>query len=934
VSRANPLKDLSRFGVSVWYDNISRGLLQSGELARMIEADGLRGVTSNPTIFEKAIGSSQDYDEEIRLHARHCPDPQALFETLAVLDIRAAADLLRSVYKESRAHDGYVSIELPPALAQDPQASHREAARLHEVVDRPNVMIKIPGTQACLSAIEATIADGIPVNVTLLFSQRRYAAVVEAFLKGLEKRAARGKDVSAVASVASFFVSRVDTMIDAALPEGSPLRGRAAVANAKLAYQIYKREFSSARFAALARMGAQPQRLLWASTGAKNPAYRDVVYVEELIGESTVNTMPPATVDAFRNHGVCRPSLEEDLPRARADWQSLKSAGIDTDAVTARLEEEGLKAFAKSYETLMGGLSAKREMILAQSGVVEEGLAELKKAQFAARLWRKDASLWGKDKDQQKLIKNSLGWLTAPEAMAVGLGAVRTFAAEVRQEGFDAAVVLGMGGSSLACEVLRRCLGPVKGFPVLEVLDSTNPGAVAALEARMDLSRTLFIVSSKSGSTIEPNCMFEYFYDRVAKAGVKEPGKRFAAITDCGTSLEKLARSRGLRRIFTNPSDVGGRYSALTYFGLVPAAVMGADVDQLLDRARAAARAAAASVATEDNPALRLGAALGCHARQGRDKMTLSLPPSLESFGLWIEQLVAESTGKEGKGVIPVHSEPLGAPSAYGADRLFVRLSLPGAPDQDETLKLARLEKAGHPVVTLELRDHYDLGGQFFLWEAATAAAGFLLGVNPFDQPDVQRSKDRTQELLGGLNKGALARPTPDFRAGGLAAFGDKELRELLGADRGRDLPLREALAAHVGRLKPGDYCVILAYAGSGDETRRRLEVLQGRLRALTTAPVLIQYGPRYLHSTGQLHKGGGRGGLFLQVVEQDRMELPIPGADFSFGALHRAQAQGDFAALLESGRRILRLELGPAGADSLQALANASSEIKALCPS
>lgn len=934
MSRAkNPLKELARFGVSVWYDNISRSLLQSGALERMIGAGEVRGVTSNPTIFEKAIGGSTDYDDAIRRHARSCKTPMDLFEALAVEDIRAACDLFKGVYEESGRTDGFVSLEVAPALARDAEGTHREAVRLHALVARPNVMIKIPATKEGLAAIEATIADGIPVNVTLLFSQKRYIEVAEAYLRGLETRVKRGKDLKGLASVASFFVSRVDSAADKTLGAASPLAGRAAISNAKLAYQSYKTLFGSERFAALKKKGAQVQRLLWASTSTKNPAYRDVIYCEELIGADTVNTMPPATVDAFRDHGVCRPSLEEEVDRARSEWAALPKAGVDTDKLAVQLEEEGLKSFAQSFETLMGQLAAKRELVLAEADAVEEALAELRRARFSARLWQKDASLWKSDKEHQKIIKNSLGWLTAPEASAAGLSAVRAFVSEIKEEGFQRVVVLGMGGSSLACEVFRRCFTAAPGHPRLEVLDSTNPGEVADLDKRLPLDKTLFIVSSKSGGTIEPNCMLAYFWEKVLKSKGASAGRQFVAITDPGTSLEALARSRAFRKVFLNPADVGGRFSALTYFGLVPAALMGVDTARLLERARQTARACAPEAGDHQAAAYRLGAALGRHARGGRDKLTLVLPAALDAFGLWIEQLVAESTGKEGKGIVPVLGEPLSAPAAYADDRVFVQLKLKGAEDL-ASAALAALEKAGHPVLTLELEDAYDLGAQFLVWEIATAAAGLLLAVNPFDQPDVQKAKDQTKALLGQLEKGALPKETASFRAGGMAAVADAELVSGLRADPGKDLPLREALAAHLGRLRPNGYCAILAYAQASDETRRALEDLQGRLRAALKAPVLLQWGPRYLHSTGQLYKGGGAGGVFLELVEPDRASLPVPGEPYTFGTLHRAQARGDGAALLEGGRQLLRLELGAPGAQPLQALANAAAGLGEACRS
>ncbi|MDD5656246.1 MAG: bifunctional transaldolase/phosoglucose isomerase [Elusimicrobia bacterium] len=943
MSKNGPLRELARFGVSVWIDFISRELLESGALKRLIEADGVKGLTSNPTIFEKALSASHDYDDSIRRLAGSTPQPQALFEALAVEDIRAAADSLAGVFRETNGRDGFVSLELPPNLAQNAKASHSEALRLHKLVGRPNVMIKIPGTEAALPAITGTIADGVPVNVTLLFAQARYAQVVEAFLAGLERRAARGKDLSGAASVASFFVSRVDTAVDKELEkiagrggeagrQAAALMGRAAVANAKLAYQLYQRVFSSERFLALKRKGARPQRLLWASTSAKNPAYQDTLYVAELIGADTVNTMPPATLDAFRDHGLCRPSLGEEVLEAAAVWKRLADLGVDLDAATRRLEAEGLSAFSKSYDSILATVSAKKAAVLAEDGQLEAALGELRRARFPRRLWAKDASLWKSEPGHQKIIRNSLGWLTLPDAMAAGLGPVRSFAAELKREGFERAVVLGMGGSSLSCEVFRGCFEPAAGWPALEVLDSTNPAAVAALERRIPLERTFFFVSSKSGSTIEPNCLMEYFFELARRRSGNGAGRQFAAITEPQTSLAKTAAARGFRKVFLNPTDVGGRFSALSLFGLVPAAVMGVDCERLLAGARAAARSCAQAADGSADPGLRLGAELGRLARQGRDKLTLCLHPALEPFGLWVEQLIAESTGKEGRGIVPVVAEPLEGPEAYGPDRVFAWLTLKESPRREEEAKLLALEKAGHPVLRFALADRYELAAQFFIWEAATAAAGFLLGVDPFDQPDVQSAKDQTKRLLGGLEAGELPKQTADLRAGGLAAYADPGLLARLGANRGLDLPLKRVLAEHLGRLQAGDYCAVLAYVHPDEEARLRLETLQRRLRRGVKNPVVVEYGPRYLHSTGQLHKGGKANGLFLQLVEPDAQTLAVPGQGFTFGTLHRAQARGDYAALLQGGRRILRLELGSPRQESLQAVVNAAEELAA-CP-
>ncbi len=546
----------------------------------------------------------------------------------------------------------------------------------------------------------------------------------------------------------------------------------------------------------------------------------------------------------------------------------------------------------------------------------ESAVSELRSADFTARLRAKDPSLWKKEKAHQDIIRNSLGWLTVPDAMAAGLGQIRSLVTDVLKEDFREIVVLGMGGSSLACEVFGSCFTSRKGYPRLSILDSTNPGQVAALAYRLDLKKTLFIASSKSGSTMETNCQLSFFHGKLSRSLGAKTGRHFIAITDPGTSLEKLGRRLGFRKVLLNPTDIGGRYSALSFFGLAPAAIMGVDLETLLNRARAAMR--------NLEPAVSLGAAMGGWAREGRDKLTLSLSPEIAPFGCWIEQLVAESTGKEGRGILPV-LEPLDPGLRYGEDRAFVRLSLKGGtPEPEVEARLKELEKS-HPVRRIELADIYDLGAQFFLWEAATAAAGFILGVNPFDQPNVQEAKDQTGKLLTLVKKGALPRETASFHSGKLAAFADKDLLSRLKASRGIHIPLKDTLSAHLSRLGPGDYFSILAYLDDSDENRRLLETLRRRIRERTACPVTVGLGPRYLHSTGQFYKGGGDG-VFLILTEPEAARIPVPGRRFSFGTLHKAQARGDFEALAAK-RRILRLDLGPTD-ESLRALVNAVDKL------
>ncbi|MGI8996402.1 MAG: bifunctional transaldolase/phosoglucose isomerase [Pyrinomonadaceae bacterium] len=938
---SNPLVEIMKLGQSIWYDNIRRAMLTSGDLAKKIEEDDLRGVTSNPTIFEKAITGSNDYDEQLRALVQQGKSVSEIYEDLVVDDIASAADILKPVYDKTDGIDGYISLEVSPRLAYDTQGTIEEADRLFKRLNRKNVMIKIPASQEGLPAIEESIYRGININVTMIFSIENYAQVAEAFIKGLERRDAEGKPVDHIASVASFFVSRVDTAIDTDLeykarhadsPEEKArlegLLGRAAVANAKLAYQKFKDIFHGERFAALKAKGAQVQRCLWASTGTKNPKYSDVLYIDNLIGSETVNTVPPATYTAIRDHGKVALTLEQDLPEAKKLVADLAEIGIDLREVTEKLQKDGLASFVTSFDTLAESIEAKRDSILSginerltaslgkYSDAVSAAIKEADKGDVMRRIWRKDAALWKGEEAHQKIIKNALGWLTVPDMMIGVEDDLVQFADRIRNvREFKHAMVCGMGGSSLCPEVLRQTFGKQEGYPELLVLDSTDPDAFSDIAEQIDITHCLFIISSKSGTTTEPLVFYKYWYDQVGKRK-ENPGECFVAITDPGTLMEQMATDDKFKRIFLNPADIGGRYSALSYFGMVPAALMGLDVKKLLDRAERVVHSCASVVPAGDNPGARLGAIMGECAKAGRDKLTISCDPKISSFGLWVEQLLAESTGKDGKGIVPVAGETLGAPSVYGDDRLFVHVSV-GKIDSDTEAKLKALEAAGHPVVYRTLTDLYDLGEEFFLWEIATAFAGWRLGINPFDQPNVQESKDATKELLETFARdGKLPEQPVLAKDDALTIYADDKTRGELAVSS-----VAEAIKAHLARVKPGDYIALLDYIEETPEHEETIQAIRAHLRDATKCATTTGYGPRFLHSTGQLHKGGSDAGVFLQITASDAKDLPIPGQPYTFSTLKQAQALGDFRSLSTRGRRAIRVDLGTDVPGGLQRL-------------
>jgi transaldolase/glucose-6-phosphate isomerase len=943
----NPLRGLRGAGQAVWLDYLHRQMLETDEFSRLIEAEGVAGLTSNPSIFLKAIGESAAYDEALELSVDQADGEVVdLYERLAIADIRAAADQLNPLWRSLDGKDGFVSLEVSPYLAHDTEGTVSEARRLWRAVDRPNLMIKVPGTPAGVPAIRVLVGEGVNVNVTLLFSVQVYLAAAEAHLAGLEDFKSRGGDVRKVHGVASFFVSRIDALIDKRIDlrcaEATPadaaaltrIRGKVAIANAKVAYQHYLSLIATPRWRDLAAAGAAPQRLLWASTGTKDRAYSDVLYVEALIGPDTVDTMPPATLEAFRDHGVVAPSLNSDVGEAEAVLAEAGRLGVDVPAMLTRLAAEGVESFSRAFDDLLAAVALKREQMLGDrlnaqtigagelKPAFDAALSEAGGASWSRRLWRRDASLWtGADEAAW------LGWLDAAAGGAVDVSSLHEFSLAVKAAGFSQALLLGMGGSSLGPEVLARTFGSAPGFPTLLVLDSTDPAQVARVAGEIDPARTLFVVASKSGSTLEPDVLHRYFFDLVERTlGPGKAGGRFVAITDPDSQLEAKAREQGFWRIFHGRADIGGRYSVLSNFGMVPAAILGLDVAAAFASVAVMARSCGASVPPLANPAFALGALMGEAAKAGRDKLTLIADEGLAAFSDWLEQLIAESTGKLGKGLIPIVEEPPRPSAAYGDDRLFIRLGLAGENRRDQSPDLAALEAAGHPVARISLPSRQGLFQEFLRWEIATAVAGAVIGINPFDQPDVEASKVKTRALTSAFESaGAFAADEALYSSGALRLFTDTANAEALAGNTGEPMDcLDDWLRRHLSRAGPGDYIALLAYLDQSPAHVACLQLWRERIGRRSPAATILQFGPRFLHSTGQAYKGGPASGVFLQITASPTVDLAIPGRRVSFGAVEAATARGDFEVLAERGRRVLRIDLGPDAERGLQDLGDA----------
>jgi transaldolase / glucose-6-phosphate isomerase len=930
------ITEFNRLGQSIWCDYLRRSFVQSGELEQLIK-EGLSGVTSNPTIFEKAISGSTDYDQDLRRLSEERKSIREIYETLVLEDISRTADLLKPVYEATKGADGFVSVEVDPKLANDTKGMIDEAHDFFHALARPNVMIKIPATGAGFPAIRSLIAEGINVNVTLIFSLKQYEQAADAYISGLEQLAESGKDLSKVSSVASFFVSRVDTAVDKELEkvsdDGEELKGKIGVANSKLAYARFCEIFSGPRWEKLKQKRARVQRVLWASTSTKNPAYPDTLYVDNLVGRDTVNTLPLQTIKALLDHGVAQNSVETGVEDARQQLNRLSELGIDFSKITDKLEDEGVEKFSESIDSLFDAIEQKKERIVSEpflepaikpstyQSKIDSALNRLSSDLIVRRIWSHDHTIW---KPEPTEITNRLGWLESPTLMEENVSRIEEFVDSMRASGYTQVLLLGMGGSSLAPETFAKTFGTAEGFLELSVLDSAKPEEVGSRLKGLDLGRTLFIVSTKSGNTAETLSLFKFFYNkelefvrnqRKQSQGQKieekyEVGQHFIAITDPGSPLESIAKKYSFRTKFLNDPNIGGRYSALTYFGLVPAGLIGVDLRRLLDNALTMASSCESSVDVKDNPGAWLGAIIGEFATQGRNKLTLVASEKIESLCDWIEQLIAESTGKEGKGILPVVGEKLTVPANYRDDRLFVYLRLGNDSDYED--QLTQLESVGFPIVRLRVRDPYELGKQFFQWEFATAVAGHLMGINPFDQPNVESSKENARKMVSTyLEKGTFPPEVPALTTRqGLRVYG----RNIKAKELGKAL-----LEFIETNRKDGSYIALQAYLQYSEDIENLLQEIRTHLRDQFKLATTFGYGPRFLHSTGQLHKGDSGLGLFVQFTSNTAPanDLPIPDeagdpkSSMTFGILEMAEALGDRKTLEEGGRSVIHIDLG-----------------------
>lgn len=888
-----------------WLDHVSRHLFVSGELSKMVQKNMIGGVISDLCVMERILFQEEGYDPFLKQLAGKGKTSIQILDHLLLEDLRLATAILLPVYKRSEGKYGFVSAALQPSSLQDPREMVDEAQRLCKAVKQPNLMIRIPATDSGLEAATRCVAEGIHVHISLVFSQERFHQAVDACFRGLETRVASGRKIQNVRSAIGFCLRQLDERMDRILEERAAqlkgkdktavrsLQGKIAVAVAQLVWEKYQERLSEGRFVALHRLGAHRPLLLWGG----NPA-DGISYPKTLNHQEVSWIIDPSAFSQLLENKAGRSLSGAKVDKSIRVLEQLQEMEISLSGKERQWQEQEIHSLNAATDSLLTTLGERREAALVESRQIIRGYPWEDKLNqrmdawsaegFGKRLWAMDPTLWKADEpDHQEEIGRRLGWLRLPEWMHTQIDGINQFVEKVRRAGFTHALLCGMGGSALTPEVLRQTFDITKGYLDLTILDSTDPAAVLAAGARSNLENTLFIISSKSGSTLETSAFFQYFWEKLRTLKNMRAGENFVAITDPGTAMEQAARKCQFRHIFLNPPDMGGRYAALSYAGMVPAALMGINISRLLERARRMMMACGPRVVPLHNPAFFLGAMMGISALEGRDKITFILSEKIASLGPWMEQLLAESTGKEGLGVVPVEGEPPGNPDLYGKDRLFLYLRIGSKLDK----YVNALIKTGHPVITLHLEDGYDLGAEFLRWEIATVAACRVLGVNPFDQPNVQEVKDLTREILTEhANKGRIPM-SPNAMSPKDPAF-----------------PL--ALLKHLRSLKKGDFIALNAFFERNQRRIKLLQEIRVALRSMTKAATTAGFGPRFLHSTGQLHKGGPNTGVFLQFCAHDNMEAEVPGTYYTFDKLIAAQAMGDYATLTGRHRRILLIDL------------------------
>jgi len=903
----NPIQSLHSLGQSLWLDYIRRDSLDSGELAARVAAGELRGVTSNPTIFESALLSSDSYQDDLRRFSQAGWTAEKIFDQLVIDDIRAAADIFLPLFEQTNGGDGFVSIEVNPEFADDTSKTIEEARRLWGAVNRPNAMIKIPATLAGLPALESSIREGINVNATLIFSLGRYIEVMEAYMTGLEGRLEEGGSLNHVASVASFFVSRIDSALDEKLQEviqrgegegerASSLLGKVAIASSKLSYAQFVATFQGERFQRLAARGAQIQRPLWASTSTKNPDYPDTYYVDHLIGPDTVNTLPEATLKAFKDHGSPELTLTENISTARSQLQALDDLGISIAEAADRLERQGVSKFVSSYRSILRTIDKKvvtfQQELTALEPKLRETLAELDRDEVGKRLWQEDATLWVERDREKEQIRRWLGWLSAPAKMSTGLAEIVDFALEALAPEITTLVIIGSGCGIITAEMLARILAPPDGLNY-HILNTANPDDIRAITRKTSPEATLYLIVDPSSGAGIPERLLSFFWEEAARKLEEKTGDHFIVITQGGSTLQSWSVEQGIHKIIVEDFRDDLWCSPFNRTNLLPAALAGADLDSFVRGGVNMTRACGPLVDAAKNPGLFLGSVMAAALRSGRDKVTLFADPPLEPALKWIEYLLAAGRRGQDDGIISIRDEPSGPGNVYGDDRLFVYLRVSGAMDR----RLQDWIHAGIPVLVLETGTNTEEMGELLVqWQFGAAIALHLLSVNPTDFDAMHRSRAELQHILHRLErKRELPHPDSLWEGDGVQLRASSRGLKFTGGGVSDviDLVLNESQNA--GGVGLRLYTPVS-------------QTLQGKVRRLRRVfrDQLGLFSLTEVAGCGFDPTRGLKDIVYLILMVRPRKDVPVPGKTYTFGNLFEGQALSDLAAMKDFGSPFL----------------------------
>lgn len=900
----DPIQSVHSLGQSLWLDNVRRDSLDSDELAGRVAAGELRGVTSNLTNFESAILSSEKYSVDLRRFAQAGWTADRIFDQLVIDDIRAAADAFLPLFEQTNGDDGFVSIEVNPEFADDTNGTIEETMRLWDVVNRPNAMISIPATLAGLSAIESSIRAGINVNATLIFSLERYIEVMEAYMSGLEGRLEDGGSLDHVSSVASFFVSRIDTALDERLKEiiqrgeaegerASSLLGKVAIANSKLAYAQFVATFQGERFQSLATRGARVQRPLWASTSMKSPEYPDTYYVDHLIGPDTINTLSEATLKAFIDHGTPELTLTENISTARSRLQALDDLGISLYAVAEQLEKQGVSELSASYRSILGTIEEKavtfQKEFAALEPKMQETLAELERDEVGKRLWQEDATLWVERDREKAQVRRWLGWLSEPAKMSTAVAELTRFA-EALDPAITTLVLIGSGGGTFTAEMLARILASPNGID-LHTICTANPDDIRAIKREIAPEATLYLLlDSSSGDGIEEH-LLSTFWEQAVRKLEEQAGDHFIVIAKEDSKIHNWAVEQGIQKIIEADNQDDLCLSPFNWTSLLPAALTGADIQSFVQGGVDMTRACGPLVDVAQNPGLFLSSVLAAAFRSGRDKVTLFADPPLEPTLKWIQSLLMAGRGRKENGFITIRDESPGSGDVYGDDRLFVYLRVSGALDR----RLAEWIRADIPVLVLETSTKTEAIGEMLVqWQIGAAIAQHLISVNPTDLDALQRSRAELQHILHRLErKGELPQADPLWQGDGV---------QLRAASRGLKF-------TGDGLSEVADFILTESQEAGGLGLRLftpMSKTLQGKVRRLRHA-LRNQLGLFSLASSAECDLGS-KDIIYLILMVKPRKDEAIPGKTYTFGQLFEGQALSDLAAIKDYGSPVLYL--------------------------